>query len=184
MPAFFSILFVIGLGFSLTAQNWDAADRATKRLAPDVFGNLPVSVRKELRRRGCTVPQPFTAKDPENVISGHFTSGNQTDWAVLCSRRGISSLLVFRGGVSSNPPEIAAEADRASLQIVGRDGVIGYSRVIATATSGSIRDHYKAHGGPKPPLLDHDGISDVFIEKASVVWYWYRGRWLKLQGGD
>jgi hypothetical protein len=40
------------------------------------------------------------------------------------------------------------------------------------------------YGGPKPPPLDHEGISDIFIGKASVVWYWYRDRWLKLQGAD
>lgn len=35
-----------------------------------------------------------------------------------------------------------------------------------------------------PPPPDHDGIKDIFVEKASVVLYWHGGRWVKLQGAD
>jgi hypothetical protein len=47
-----------------------------------------------------------------------------------------------------------------------------------------IRDRHESSGGPGSPQLDHDGINDVFIEKGSVVWYWYQGRWLRLQGAS
>ena len=47
-----------------------------------------------------------------------------------------------------------------------------------------IMRHYEAYGGPKPPPIDHQGVEDVFIEKASVVWYFYQGQWLKLTGAD
>jgi hypothetical protein len=62
--------------------------------------------------------------------------------------------------------------------------VVGYSRALGVAQPGIHREHYDAYGGPKPPPIDHDGIGDIFVEKASVVWYWYRGRWLQLQGAD
>jgi hypothetical protein len=177
------IALAIGSSLFLEAQDWDAADRATKRLAPAQFVDLPVGVRTELERRGCTIPQPFTAKRPENVIKGRFTSANQTDWAVLCSRQRTSSILVFRG-LDSAAVEIAAQADISSLQTIDGDGAIGYSRAIAVATSRYIQDHHNTYGGPKPPPLDHEGINDIFVEKGSLVWYWYRGVWLKLQGAD
>ena len=41
-------------------------------------------------------------------------------------------------------------------------------------------DHYRAYGGPKPPPIDHQGIESGG-EKASVVLYCYRGKWLKLR---
>jgi hypothetical protein len=180
------LLFVVAIGSSLyhATQDWDAADRATIRLAPDVFVDLPAAVRTELERRGCTIPQPYIGKSPGNVIKGRFTSANQTDWAVLCSRQRTSSILVFRGGVASRAVEIAAEADIHRLQTLDQLGAVGYSRAIVVATSRYIQDHYNAYGGPKPPPLDHEGINDLFIEKASVVWYWYRDRWLRLQGAD
>jgi hypothetical protein len=181
-----TMLVVLGIGSSLPvlAQDWDSADRATKRLGPAMFVELPAGIRLELVRRGCTIPQPFTAKGPENVIKGRFTSASQTDWAVLCARQRRSAILVFRGGVASDAAELAAEADVTSLQTIDGNGTIGYSRTIAVATSRYIQDHYRRYGGPKPPPLDHEGINDVFIEKASVVWYWYQNRWLRLQGAD
>lgn len=178
--------FVLALGsiVSVGNQDWDRADRATNRLAPAVFADLPVTVQSELERRGCTIPQPFTAKRPENVIKGRFTSASQTDWAVLCSRQRASSILVFRGGVASAAVEIASEPDINSLQTIDGNGTIGYSRAIAVANGRYIQDHYQTYGGPKPPPIDHEGINDIFIEKGSLVWYWYQGRWLKLQGAD
>lgn len=178
------IALTVGSRLFLGAQDWDAADRATKRLAPAQFVDLPVSVRTELEGRGCTIPQPFTARRPVNVIKGRFTSAHQTDWAVLCSRQRTSSILVFRGRVRSAVAEIAAHADIESLQTIDGDRAVGYSREIAIATDRYIQDHHNRYGGPKPPPLDHEGINDLLIEKGSVVWYWYGGAWLELQGAD
>jgi hypothetical protein len=36
----------------------------------------------------------------------------------------------------------------------------------------------------KPPRIDHKGIDDAFVGKASEVHYYYRGKWLELQGAD
>ena len=47
-----------------------------------------------------------------------------------------------------------------------------------------ILSHNRDYGGPEPPPIDHDGVNDVFAEKASVVHYFYRGRWLALTGAD
>ncbi|MEO8658007.1 MAG: hypothetical protein ABI693_06030 [Bryobacteraceae bacterium] len=44
-------------------------------------------------------------------------------------------------------------------------------------------DRYRAYGGPKPPPIDHQGIESGG-DKASVVLYHYRGKWLTLQGAD
>jgi hypothetical protein len=44
--------------------------------------------------------------------------------------------------------------------------------------------HYRAYGGPEPPPIDHHGIDDAFLEKGSITWYFYRGKWLQLTGAD
>jgi hypothetical protein len=181
-----NLLVMVAIGSSLSHlhQDWDAADRRTTRLAPAAFVDLPAPVRTELEARGCTIPQPFAGNGSQNVVKGRFTSAKQMDWAVLCSRQGTSSILVFRGGAASTVAEIAAQADVNSLQTIDGSGTIGYSRTITVATSRFIQDQHKAYGGPKPPPLDHEGISDVFIEKGSIVWYWYRNAWLMLQGSN
>lgn len=165
-------------------QDWKQADAATVRLKPAGFPDLPAEVRRDLERRGCTVPQSFSTKVPHNVVRGRFTSAAQMDIAVLCSKERVSSILVFRGGSPASVAELARRPDADFLQVVASGGVVGYSRELDAADARFIHDHADRYQGPKPPPLDHDGIDDGFVGKASVIWYWYGGRWLQLQGAD
>jgi len=67
---------------------------------PSALPSLPRAFRAELERRGCTVPQSHRS---ENAISGHFGASGQVDWAVLCSQRGQSTILVSWGGTAQCP---------------------------------------------------------------------------------
>lgn len=111
-------------------------------------------------------------------------SAAQYDIAVLCSQERASSILVYRGGSTAAVAELARRPDADFLQVVTSGGVIGYSRALGVADPTEIQAHYTRYGGPKPPPLDHDGIHDIFVEKASVFWYWFDGHWLQLQGAD
>ena len=184
-----SIGILIGVSVVAGAQlpptsEWTRADIETVRVSPDRYPNLPAVVRSELNRRQCLIPQPFTATDNrlQNVAAGRFTSPSTTDWAVLCSRQRRSSILVFRGGGVAAIDELAADEDAGSLQVTS-PGKIGYSRGIGVASPSFIRGHNRA-ANPPLPVLDHDGINDMFIEKGSIVWYWSGASWLKLAGAD
>jgi hypothetical protein len=176
------LLSLHGLG-GMAGQDWNAADLATVRIRPSAFPQAPAAVRAEMERRGCTVPQPHGASRPENLVSGRFTSAGQTDWAGLCSRDRISVILVFRGGSTTDVAELARQPDRSYLQGLG-GGVIGFSRDLGVADAAYIRAHHDPRTRPPLPILDHDGINDIFIEKGSVVWFWSQGRWLELAGSD
>jgi hypothetical protein len=89
----------------------------------------------------------------------------------------------FWSGLPKAVAEIAKDADTTWLQDIG-DGKIGYSRAISAVGKKFIVEHYSAYGGPKPPPIDHQGINDAFVEKASIVRYYYRGNWLELTGAD
>jgi hypothetical protein len=180
----FSYLAVVAAVAVAGGQDWDRAEREIRRLSPSAFPDLPMAIRADLARRGCLIPQPFSARRPENVIRGRFTSASQRDWAVLCSIAGTSSILVFRAGSVTDVAELQPFPDRTFLQVIGDNFAVGYSRAIGVADARFIREHHRQYGGPEPPPLDHDGIDDIFVEKGSSVWYWYRGQWLKLQGAD
>jgi len=120
---------------------------------------------------------------PANVISGHFRTAAQTDWAVLCSVDRVSTILVYWEGGTDSVAELGSAPDKAYLQGVG-GGRIGFSRAIAVVDGRFIRQRFEEFGGPEPPPLDHEGINDAFVEKASGVWYWYQGKWLRLTGAD
>ena len=131
---------------------------------------LPDGVRHVVRARGCKV---------RNVIQGRFFDAETASWAVLCSTRGKSVILVFPDS-GGEKVESISRMDDAIYQ--GSDGI--YLRAIGIADRANIVGHYKAYGGPKPPPIRHDGIDDSFFEKASVIHYRYRGKWLQLTGAD
>ena len=167
-----------------TSQDkWERAEREIKRLPPSAFTELPAAVLKQLEAQGCIVPQGFDRPAPHNVIRGQFARKGQSDRAVLCSKKGSSTILVFWGKPTKCRSELALTEDRNFLQEIG-NGRIGYSRMIASAGADYILEHHKRYGGPKPPPLDHQGIEDAFLGKASVVHYCYRGKWLRLTGAD
>lgn len=144
------------------------------RLQPTAFRELPGKLAREIQKLGCTIPQVSGAREPQNVIRGEFAATGQIDWAVLCYKDGASTLLVFWNGSKRNPARIARAEGAAGL----------FTRQIAPAGRAYIVRHYKAYGGPKPPPIDHQGIEDSYNESASVIHYYFRGKWLRLTGAD
>ena len=164
-------------------HEFDEAERSIVRLAPTAFPELPAAIVHELQRRGCTIPQTAFTKTPGNVTRGKFANPEQLDWAVLCSVKGVSTILVFWNGAGSDPAAIAPMEDRNFLQGIS-PGQIGYSREITAVRRDFILRRHRVYGGPKPPPIDHEGIDDAFVEKASTTWYFYKGKWMKLTGSD
>ena len=150
------------------------------RLKPSDFRQLPSAVRRNLNARGCTVPQYPQAAAPHNVLTGSFTARGSRDWAVLCSVKGVSRILVYRGGSTKRVDSLAVLPDAQFMQRTS-SGVVEFSRRIGTATPKNIVDHAAANGIPKPPKLAYDGIDDWHVEKTSTLLYFYRGKWREQQ---
>jgi hypothetical protein len=177
------ILSAMLLAFSLQGEP-QFIKAPIRRLPPRAFRQLPAAIVESLEARKCSIPQNHYDKTPHNVIRGSFTGAKRNEWAVLCSRRGTSSILVFRADSAKLVAEIAAAKDEVFQQDVDGRGTLGFSRVICAVGKDYIHEHYKAYGGPEPPPITHQGINDAFAEKASTVRYFYRGKWLELQGAD
>ena len=163
--------------------DWDKAVKEIRRLPPNTFSELPTAIIGDLNRRRCTIPQADRSPHPHNVVKGSFSGKGQIDWAVLCSRGDESSILVFKGQTTEGVWELAKGPDKNWLQTV-EERRIGYSRRISAAKGNAILDYHGAFGGPKPPPIDHQGIEDSFLGKASVIFYYYKGTWLRLTGAD
>ena len=163
--------------------DWEKADREVMRLSPSNFPQVPKSIRQELSRRGCTIPQIWRDKKPRNVIQGRFIQTDEVDWVVLCSVNRTSSILVFRNNSAAVFADLAHQADIDFIQGEG-DQEIGYSRGLAAVGRKVIMSDYQAYGGKTPPPIDPQGIEDAFVDKASIILYFYRGKWLTLTGSD
>ena len=158
-----------------------------RRLAPSMFPQAPASVRHHLETRGCLVPQPWFGGAPQNVIRGAFTSANAVEWAVLCSVRETSQILIYRLGRSSRGhvvDSLGRSGDGAWVQGIG-EGRWGYARVIQALPRRRIsgwRVDVDRNRIPQP--IDHDAIEQTFVEKASQAFYFARGRWYRQVTGD
>ena len=191
-----SLMFLLLFGATSASvhnqDRWNVADEEIVRLAPAAFEEVPPAIRKALSDQGCSIPQTWgnTGPDsipprydrPHNVVSGEFMETGRTQWAALCSRNRSSAIIVIdkNGRIRA---ELASAPDRSYLQGIGGEK-IGYSRALSPAGADYILSVYQAYGGPKPPPIDHQGIDDAFLEKASTVHYFHEGMWLRLTGAD
>jgi hypothetical protein len=162
---------------------------SVRRLAPSVFRDLPINVRRDLESRGCLIPQPWGYRTPQNAIRGAFSRTNITEWAVLCSVRERSQILIYRRDSSRTTGIVVADSlerlpDEAWMQIITK-GRSGYSRLIRTRArqriSGWRRD-IDENTIPQP--IDHDAIEQIFVEKAAQAFYFARGRWYRHTTAD
>jgi hypothetical protein len=146
---------------------------------PSAFPELPPAVMQALQTRGCQIPQ-IQRRKRDNVIQGSFFKSGQTDWAVLCTTKNLTELLVFENG--------------AADQVV----------VIASFSNGFVKlaiSPMAAHDFPQEWLpkdgslqLDHDGISSfaefgyrqdgcLYCYSADGnVLYFDHGQWIKVSG--
>lgn len=165
------------------ARRVDEAARHIRRLEPNAFPWLPAEIASALRARKCTVPQPAGATSPRNVIRGEFFESGLQSWAVLCSARGWSTILVFRAAQDAAPHAVGKREDRNYMQSLDEHS-FGYSREIRAVGRDFIIRHDNGYPVAKPPRTDHEGIDDGFLEKASEVWYFHAGKWFTLPGSD
>ena len=166
------------------ADDWDDADKAISRLSPRMFSELPTSVADELVKQGCTIPQPSAyIKGKTGVISGSFAKRGQKDYAVLCSKNGVSHIQVIWGGPIQCKSELEPLNDRIFLQ-TGSGGRINYSRAIGKVSQKTIASQHYEQGDTIPPDTSHDGIENAFVEKASTIFYCANGKWFDLAGAD
>ncbi len=149
--------------------------------APRAVPSLPEAIRSVLEKQGCLIP--FGILDHTNVVKGSFAKQGQTDWAVLCSISGQTHIQVFWGGPASCPNQIASRSDTGDLS-QSSNGKTEYYRGLGVVGKEYILSHHAAYGGPTPPSITHDGINDMYLEKASVVHYCHQGKWQQLTGAD
>lgn len=153
------------------------------RLPPDSLGILPISVRWELNRRKCLIPQPFVT-ETKNAAKGAFTAKGAEEWAVVCSVGGSSQILFITSQSGAVVDSLDKGKDGGWVQGIG-DGKSGYSLGISTLPQGAIADLKTDDDGKAVPQpIDHDALDVAFIEKASVAYYRSGGNWYRVITAD
>jgi hypothetical protein len=138
------------------------------RLLPvSSFPQLPQPVAEQLDERGCMIPQTYEAHSPENVIQGSFEKKGSSDWAALCSIKGVTTLYVFFQSDFKNPVSLRHQRDSTWL---GKDWSLDYGSAWGISSQFARLMQPADHA-------EHDGIEDAFVEQSSVVHYFNNGHW-------
>jgi hypothetical protein len=177
-------------GFCLAQQTKSAKpaakkDTAIRKLQPADVAELPPAFVEKLNARGCVIPQfgevgragesggLATANEATNVIHGEFARHGQDDWAVLCSKGGSSTIVIFWGKPTVCPASLARLEDAHYLKR-GKDKQVRYSRAIRALGESDLGDR-AGTAGLKP--FKHQGIDDRFVGKSSAFFYCSEGKW-------
>jgi hypothetical protein len=163
----------------LHSPGGDAISYRIRLLPVASFPDLPAAVAAQLRSRRCMVPQTFEAQAPENVIEGAFRAAGSSDWAVLCSVEGSTTLYVFLAGQFETPVALRSQPDTAWLGSEPGSSVFGSAWGISARSAANLRSSRQLHGNA---VFDHDGIEDARLEHSATIRYDDNGRWLALGG--
>jgi hypothetical protein len=161
-------------------------DGGVRKLQPADVAGLPPEFLEKLNARGCTIPQfgvigrggdsgdaSTTTTEPTNVIHGEFARHGQEDWAVLCSKGGSSTIVIFWGKTTACPASLARLDDAHYLKR-GKDKKVRYSRSIRALGKSDLGDRAGIAG---LKVFSHQGIDDRFVGKSSAYFYCSEGKW-------
>jgi hypothetical protein len=177
------ILATTGSGHAQQAKSAKPSvrkDNAIRKLQPADVAGLPPEFVDKLNTRGCAIPQfgetgsaGATAGESSNVIHGAFARRGQEDWAVLCSKGGSSTIVIYWGKTTACPASLARLDDAHYLKR-GKDKKVRYSRSIRALGESDLGDR-AGTAGLKP--FSHQGIDDRFVGKSSAFFYCSEGKW-------
>jgi hypothetical protein len=148
-------------------------------LPPSSFPDLPAPVAELLTRRDCLIPQTYAARRPENLIHASLERRGSSDWAVLCSAKGMVSLLVVFSSVPNQATILATVPETKRLQAHDTSGVLGFNWGIDGASPQRVHD---AQAGmmPRPAPIDHDALADSVVEQGTMFHFYAQGKWTVL----
>lgn len=153
-----------------------------RHLPVNAFPQLPAAIQDALTQRGCTIPQTYEARQPENVVHASLERHDSSDWAVLCSADGTVSLLVFFAS-GGDPMVLATAPETDRLQAHGASGVLGFNWAVDPAPPQTV--HEAQIGASHPlPRLDHDALIDSILDQKTIYRVFLNGAWTVANTGN
>ena len=154
-----------------------------RHLPVNSFPQLPSTIEEVLMHRGCLIPQTYEAHEPENVIHASLERPGSSDWAVLCSTGGVTSLLVFLSTNYADPAVLATAPETERLQSHGASPVLGFNWAIDSASPEAVREAQLGMRHP-PPRVYHDAIADSVIDRRTIYHFYSKNAWTLLDTQD
>jgi hypothetical protein len=177
-------LIILSL-FAISALGQDFNPVAKQR-DPESILQLPEGVRRDLINRQCVVPKYLGDVGPKDAAytKGNFRSGTSVDYAIVCHipTRKIQNVLVYSNTEGAWNGEIISPGTFDPSPHVDKCWT-----TVDVATPKYILDHARAYAPEELkslPRMDHNGVEVGICDKASIIYYFSKGKWLSLQGAD
>lgn len=152
--------------FFLMPSISQAFDDGVSYIEPSSIKVLSSEVISDLESKNCKIPIPKEFKFGGFIV-GEFAATKQIDLAVICVSNLNKQILLYWGGVVTCPSTIPSMGQYISL-----------------ATERVVYNYVQSEGGSENLKMSHSGIDDVYLGKASVVWYCENNQWKKPGGAD
>lgn len=135
---------------------------------------MPKRIVAYLEEEGCLLPLTERPGSKGSAFQINFGHKSYADWAVLCSKKGFSSIYLFRNGSTTNVSQFAKFPETEHVD--GR----GFFRRLGKTTSVSLTENNRSIFGNALFEIDTWGIDDVMPRRKQVVHYFHRSRILTL----
>jgi len=155
------------------------SDAKVRLLPPSAFPELPANLVDELKHRGCQIPQLEKHKR-SNAIQGEFLKSGQADWAVLCTSKKDTSLLVFQNGSTQQVVAIETRPNgfsQWSIESIDAPFLIQWQAVWFNKRSVAV-DHQGIQSFIQFGDWNSPGLYGHSDEGTAL--YCDRGQWIKL----
>jgi hypothetical protein len=172
------------VGYCLIALSVQIPSPVIKERSPRSIQGLPPEVRQDLAKRSCVIPK-YRGGGEEAYVMGRFRSSTSGDYAIVCHNpsRKVQDVLVY--SISDGGVWIGEDIERGTFD--PSPGADKCETELSVASPATIRAYTRAFAPEELKLvsrLDHDGVDVAICEKASIVHYFNKGKWLRYQGAD
>lgn len=176
---FLCIVFLISTSYTIAQSNISSNQPINYLRKPTEVRGLPKNIVEYLEKTNCLIPKSVNSDQSIGGFRGSFSRKEQTDWVTLCSRNGVSSILIFWKGSIASVSEIAKKRDADFIRR-NSTGELEYFRRIGLDGVNDMID-YNKELFEENPIIDHVGIDETTADGLKIVYYLHNDRWLILK---
>lgn len=176
LSAFIFILIIASPFYSQQSEDNVVRIKPSEYTPSPNCPTMPENIVKYLEEMNCLLPQPSYKKDSRGgAFQIQFAAPGQNDWAVLCSRNGSSSILIFWKSSTEKVSEFAKYPDKDFI------GAGGYFRRMGKSTEKSLTENNVRLYGNIIPELNLWGIDEVTPKRKRIIYYMYKNQLVEME---
>ncbi len=168
-------------------------EKNTPYLFPHEHPDLPAHIAAWLNERGYVIPQDIPQEYwdeyfPINAITGEFITKGQTDWAVYCTNRKTTAIIIFKDGKVESPEIMDTYPEsisRSHPEGIPFDCCYGWITTISPEKIYTTYLRMRNYSVSQPPPLYHDGImTGACMHFRTAIYFKFEDKWCSMHSSE